>query len=185
MSKVQIVTKALLAILGLSAVLNLCKNVTMATYARPDTPTAQMLLFFPVLIVLVVLTAYFLVLRNNWLACKICGGGDKLAPEVEAFWLTSCFRLAGICYGLILLCSSIPTLLNILMSPMHIRPLVNEILTFKALPKLLIVPATKWPQMAYNFFKAVLAVYLLCGWPQFVRRQLNLRQRADLAKTEA
>jgi hypothetical protein len=61
----------------------------------------------------------------------------------------------------------------------------NEILTFKALPKLLIVPATKWPQMAYNFFKAVLAVYLLCGWPQFVRRQLNLRQRADLAKTEA
>lgn len=71
MSKVQIVTKALLAILGLSAVLNLCKNVTIATYVGPDTPTAQMLLFFPVLMVLVVLTAYFLVLRNNWLTRKI------------------------------------------------------------------------------------------------------------------
>ena len=67
---------------------------------------------------------------------------------------------------------------------MHIRPLVNEILMFKTLPKSLIVPATKWPGMVYNFFKAVLAVYLLCGWPQFVRRQLNLRQKADLAKTD-
>ena len=184
MSKVQIVTKAFLAILGLSAVLNLCQNVTMATYARPDTPTAQMLLFFPVLIVLVVLTAYFLVLRNNWLACKIAGGGDKLAPEVEAFWLSSCFRLAGICYGLILLCFSIPTILNIVVSPLHIRPLINEIFTFKTFPKSLIFSAAQWSSMIYNFLKAILAVYLLYGWPQFVRRQLKLRQKDDLAKTD-
>ena len=144
----------------------------------------RVILFSPVVIILIIAVAYLLVLKNDWLARKICGGGDKLAPEVEAFWLSSCFRLAGICYGLILLCSSIPTLLHILMSPMHIRPLVNESLMFKAFPKSLIVPATKWPGMVYNFFKAVLAVYLLCGWPQFVRRQLNLRQKADLAKTD-
>lgn len=184
MSKVQIVTKAFLAILGLSAVLNLCKHASIAIRVRPDTPTAQMLLFFPVLIVLVVVAAYFLVLRNNWLTRKICGGGDKLAPEVEAFWLTTCFRLAGICYGLILLCFSIPTILNIVVLPLHIRPLVNEILTFKTFPKSLIFSAAQWSSMIYNFLKAILAVYLLCGWPQFARWQLHLRQKAELAKTD-
>lgn len=186
MSKLQIIAKAVLTFLGLSAVVNLCQNLIIltSTTQAQDTSMLRVILFFPVVIILIIAVAYLLVLKNDWLARKICGGGDKLAPEVEAFWLSSCFRLAGICYGLILLSSSIPTILNIVVSPLHIRPLVNEIFTFKAFPKSLIFTPYQWSYMTYNFLKAILAVYLLYGWPQFVRRQLKLRQKADLAKTD-
>jgi hypothetical protein len=30
--------------------------------------------------------------------------------------------------------------------------------------------------MIYNFLEAILAVYLLYGWPQFIRFQLNVRK---------
>jgi hypothetical protein len=183
-SKVQIVTKALLATLGLGAALRLCAYASAAIRARPDASTAQVLFFLTVLIALVVLIGYFLVLRNDWLACKIAGGGDELPPEEEVFWLSGCFRLAGICYGLILLCYSVPTILNMVVSPLYIRPLINEIFRFKTFPKSLIFSAAQWSSMTYNVLKAILAVYLLCGWPQFVRRQLKLRQKAGLAKTD-
>jgi hypothetical protein len=106
----------------------------------------------------------------------MAGPGEKLNPESETLWLVASLRLVAILYGLILLSSSIPTILNIAALPLHIRPLINEIFTFRTFPKSLIFPAAQGSSMIYNFLKALLAVYLLCGWPQFIRFQLNIHK---------
>jgi hypothetical protein len=82
--------------------------------------------------------------------------------------------MVALFYGLILLSGSTTTILNILALPFYIRPLVNEIFAFRTFPKSLAFTPYQWSYMIYDFFEALLAVYLLYGWPQFVRYQLNI-----------
>jgi hypothetical protein len=114
-SKLQIIAKAVLAFLGLSAVVNLCQNLSIltSTTQAQDTSMLRVILFFPVVIILIIAVAYLLVLKNDWLPRKMAGPGEKLNPEEEALWLAGSLRMIAIFYGLILLSSSIPTILNI------------------------------------------------------------------------
>ena len=177
-TKMQIIAKAALTFLGLSAIVNFCRNLSMLTSSAQtqDTSILRVILFLPVFIILLIAIAYFLIFKNDWLACKMAGSGDKLNPEMETLWLVGALRIVAISYGLILLSTSIPTILNIVASPLYIRPLVNEIFTFRTFPESLIFTSYQWSSMIYNFLKALLAVYLLYGWPQFVRFQLNIRK---------
>jgi hypothetical protein len=170
----QVITKAVLTILGLSAILNLSQYVSTAIRARPDSSAVRAFLFLLVLIILIALIAYLLIFKNGRLARKMAGPGEQLNPENEALWLVASLRIVAIFYGLILLSTSIPTILNIVVSPLCVRSLINEIFTFKTFPKSLIFTASQWSSMIYNSLKALLAVYLLCGWPQFIRFQLNI-----------
>jgi hypothetical protein len=120
--------------------------------------------------------AYWLILKNDWLVCKILGSSEKLDPESETLWLVGSLRMVSLFYGLILLSGSIATALNILALPFYLRPLVNEIFTFRTFPKSLAFTSYQWSSMVYNFLQTILAVYLLYGWPQFIRFQLNLRK---------
>jgi hypothetical protein len=175
----QIIAKAALTFLGVSAIVNICSYLSMLTSLTQDTSTLRTILFLPVFIILLIPIAYFLIFKNNRLACKMAGPGEKLNPESETLWLVASLRLVAILYGLILLSSSIPTILNIAVLPLRMHLLINEIFAFRAFPKSLLFTARQWSYMIYNFLEAILAVYLLCGWPQFIRLQLNIH------KTEA
>jgi hypothetical protein len=106
----------------------------------------------------------------------MAGSGEKLNRENKALWLAGSLQMVAISYGLILLSTSIPTILNIVISPLYIRTLISEIFTFRTFPKSLIFTPYQWSYMIYNFLKALLAVYLLYGWPQFIRFQLNIHK---------
>jgi uncharacterized membrane protein len=177
-TKMQIIAKAALTFLGISTLVNLCQNLSIltSTTQAQDTSTLRVILFFPVFIILLIAIVYLLIFKNDWLACKMAGTGEKLNPEIETLWLVGSLRMVAVSYGLILLSSSISTILNIVALPLHIRPLINEIFTFVTFPKSLIFTAAQWSSMIYNFLKALLAVYLLCGWPQFIRFQLNIHK---------
>jgi hypothetical protein len=124
---------------------------------------------------LLIAVVYFLILKNDWLVYKIAGPGEKLSSESEILWLAGSLRMVAVIYGLVLLASSIPTILSITISPMWILPLINEALTFNAFPKSFTLEAHQWSYFIFNFLKALLAAYLLCAWPQFVRYQLSTR----------
>jgi hypothetical protein len=172
----QIIAKAALTFLGLSAAVNLCKNLSLIGSLTQDTPHLRIILFLPFIIILLIAVVYFLILKNDWLVCKISGSGEKLDPESETLWLTASLRMVAVIYGLILLASSIPTILSIIISPMWILPLINEALTFKAFPKSFTLEARQWLYFICNLLEALLAAYLLYGWPQFIRYQLGLRK---------
>lgn len=181
-TKMQIIAKAVLTFLGISALVNFCFTLRMLTSATQtqDTSILRVILFLPVVIILLIAIVYLLIFKNDWLACKMAGTGEKLDPESETLWLAGSLRMVAIFYGLLLLSTSIPTILNIVASPLYIRPLVNEIFTFKTFPKSLVFTPYQWSSIVYNFLQAMLAVYLLYGWPQFVRLQLNIRKTKSL-----
>jgi hypothetical protein len=174
----QIIAKAALTFLGISAFVNFCQNLSMLTSLTQtrDISILRVILFLPAVIILLIAIVYLLIFQNDWLACKMAGSGEKLNHESETLWLAGSLRMVAVLYGLMLLAGSIPTILNILASPLYIRPLVNEIFTFKTFPKSLIFTSYQWSSMIYNFLEAILAVYLLYGWPQFIRFQLNVRK---------
>ena len=153
MTKMQIIAKAVLTFLGISAVINLCQNLSIltSTTQAQDTSTLRVILFFPVFVILLIAIAYLLIFKNDWLACKMAGAGEKLNSESEALWLAGSLRMVAIFYGLILLSTSMPTILNIIVSPVYIRSLINELFTFKTFPKSLIFTPRQRSSMIYNF----------------------------------
>ncbi len=182
MTKMQIIAKAVLTFIGLSAIVNLCQNLRtlISTTQAQDTSMFRIILFLPVFIISLIPIAYFLIFKNDWLVYKMAGSGENLNPERETLWLVVSLKLVAILYGLMLLLASIPTILNIIVLPLHIRPLVNEIFTYKTFPKSLNFTPSQWSYMIYNFLQAILAAYLLYGWPQFIRFQLNIQKTKSL-----
>ncbi len=182
MTKMQIIAKAVLTFIGLSAIVNLCLYLHSLTYTAQNLATFmfRIVLFLSVFIIFAVAIAYLLIFKNDWLVYKIAGSGEKLNPERGTLWLDSSLRMVAALYGLILLATLMPTILNIIVSPLYILSLANEILTFKTFPKSLIFTPSQWSYMIYNFLKAILAVYLLYGWPQFIRFQLSTHKTKSL-----
>lgn len=180
----QIIAKAALTFLGLSAVANLCQNLSLITSVNQEAIPLQIILFLPVLIILLIAVVYFLILKNDWLVYKIAGPGEKLSPENEILWLATSLRMVAVIYGLILLAASMPTILNIIISPLWILSLINEALTFKTFPKSFTFTLYQWSYMIRHLIEAILALYLLYGWPQFIRYQLNAHKTKQNSDAE-
>jgi hypothetical protein len=174
----QIIAKAIFTFLGLSALTNFCINLTRlpSLTQTQDASVLRVALSLPLAIIFTIAVVYMLIFKNDWLACKMAGSGEKLDSESETLWLAGSLRMVAITYGLILLAGSITTILNILALPFYLRPLVSEIFTFGTFPKSLAFTPSQWSSIVYNLLQAILAVYLLYGWPQFIRFQLNLRK---------
>jgi len=85
----QIIAKAVLTFLGISAVINLCQNLSIltSTTQAQDTSTLRVILFFPVVIILIIAIVYLLIFKNDWLAHRIAGPGEELNSGSEALWL--------------------------------------------------------------------------------------------------
>jgi hypothetical protein len=186
MTKMQIIAKVVLTFLGLSAFVNCCHNLTMMTSSTQaqDTSVLRDILFSLFVIILLIAIVYLLIIKNDWLVRKMAGSGEKLDPESETLWLAGSLRMVAVLYGLILLRSSIVTILNIFALPFYLRPLVNETFTFGTFPKSLAFTFSQWSSMVYNFLQTTLAVYLLYGWPHFIRFQLNLHKSKSLLDQE-
>jgi hypothetical protein len=178
-TKMQIIAKAVLTFLGLSAFIYCCSPLLIVPYSIRVSDEASVLriaMSLPLVIIFITAVVYLLVFKNDWLIHKMAGSGEKLDPETETLWLAASLRIVAILYGLILLTGSIVTILNILALPVYIRPMINEIFTFKALPISIYPTPNPWSHTIYSLFRTFLAIYLLYGWPQFIRYQLNLRE---------
>jgi hypothetical protein len=141
-----------------------------------EASVLRIALSLPCVVSFIIVTVYVLVFKNHWLVRKMAGSGEKLDPESETLWLVGSLRMVAILYGLTLLAGSIVTILNILALPFYIRPLINEIFTFKTFPKSLYPTLSPWSHAIFDLVKAFLVIYLLYGWPHFIRYQLNLRK---------
>lgn len=176
MTRMQIIAKAVLTFIGISAFVYLCSNLSTLISPTRDISILQGVLFPPLFIILLIAIAHLLIFKNGWLARKMAGSGEELNSENEALWLAGSLQMVAVLYGLILLANSMPTILNIIVSPLYILPLINEIITFRAFPKSLAFTPYQWSYMIRHFLEAILALYLLYGWPQFIRFQLNIHK---------
>ena len=169
MTRMQIIAKTVLTVLGVHIVLTLC-HLYLTQYVGP---VEKLPLFLaeelPMLLVaiafcagftaLAALAAHLMVINNDGLALKIAGPGQEMDRQAQMTWLTESLRTGLVFTGLMLLPGFIPRVYSIHDS------LIDT---------------------SFMYTKAVLTLYLLCGAPHFVRWQSrrSLRQVADIEQGE-
>ena len=161
MTKMQIIAKTVLTVLGIHVVLTLY-HLYLARYMG-SLGALPMLLAQMVSCVsftaLVAFVAYLMVFNNDSLARKMAGPGQEMDKRAQMEWLTKSLRTGLVFAGLMLLPGFMPN--------------------GYSLDDSLIVTM-------FICAKAVLTLYLVCGAPHFVRWQArrSLRQLAYIQQAE-
>ena len=172
MTKIQIIAKTALTVLGIYAVVTLYGVYPGRYVYQPDkTPILQEFALLCTFTILVGFVAYFMVFDNNRLSGKLTGPGQLLEGQTQATLLVKSLDVGLVFTGLMLLPGSAPTLVKIAKTFFLIRPALNEIIISRSTPNMLRLSYTQWYTSTYHLLKAVLTVYLICGAPHFVRWQ--------------
>ena len=161
MTRMQIIAKTVLTVLGIHIVLTLY-HFYLLRYVGPlgklPVLLAQMVscVSFTALVAFV---AYLMVFNNDILALKMAGPGQEIDKRAQMEWLTKSLRTGLVFAGLTLLPAFTPKGYSLNDSP---------IVTM------------------FICAKAVLTLYLICGAPHFVRWQArrSLRQIAHIEQAE-
>jgi hypothetical protein len=130
-------------------------------------------------IIFILFLLYFFIFRNDWLAVKMAGPGERLSPAGQRLWLAASLRGGAVFCGLILLAGLNRQFSSFLLSlwPPNLRSLITQILNTDGFEGILVFFRWKVTSI-YNFLKAALTIYLLCGAPQYVRLQLKIAEAA-------
>jgi amino acid transporter len=179
MTKMQIIAKTILAVLGIDAVVLLWGSYP-GRYHYPDAaPVILQVLWLVAFAVLTVVIVYLMVFDNDYLCRQIVGPEDDSARAEQAALLAKSLRIGLVFAGLMLLPRSVPTMIKIPKLFFLVRPAVNDIIIFKRVPDILRLSGPEWFRTIYNSLRAILAIYLVCGAPHFVRWQVRHSWRAE------
>lgn len=187
MTKMQMVAKTTLTILGIYAAVTLYRFYPSRYISSAQEPSIfQEILFFSAFTIFVAFIVYSMIFNNDSLSRKMAGLGQQLHPQIQASWLVKSLHTGLVFAGLMLLPNSVPTMIKTLKIFFLIRPAINDILISKSVPNILRLSYAQWYENIYDFLKAILALYLLCGAPHFIRWQLkhSLRRESNIEQTE-
>lgn len=168
MTKMQILAKTALTVIGIHAIVLLLRNTGM-TFYRP-APWFLHAIHFMLLIALIFILARVLIFKNDSIARSITGPGKKLSPNKAAAFLACSYRVALVFYGLTLLNSSARQFQNLItvFNPVLIRKWINNTL-YAGFDFIEFCVGLKG--FLLSLFLVVLMVYLIVGAPHFVRMQ--------------
>jgi len=175
MTKMQIIAKSVLTVLGVYAVIVLyyyypVNSGSAAGRAAFGCDLASFCIFTAFAAVAV----YFLAFNNDELARKIAGPGRLEDRRIQAELLAKSLRVGLVFAGLILLPRSIPSILG---APSSLATGLDNIFIFNRMPQVENLFVREQFRSIYGLFKAALAVYLILGAPHLVRWQCNRLQR--------
>jgi hypothetical protein len=163
MTKMQIIAETVLTALGVYAILSLCRLYTPPSLGpERDLPVWWYVVFFSGLVPLAALVIFFLIFNNDGIARRMAGPGPIPDRHTQTIWLIKSLRIGLVLTGLMLLPKSIPVILNI----------VSIIISnFRAgtFPDIPAAPPRIRFKNTYSLIRMVLAIYLVCGAPHFVR----------------
>ncbi len=185
MTKVQIAAKSLLTGLLVYAGISLLKPLSQLPYydTDPDTPLTISLLVLCV--GLVVAAGLYIVVVSGRLLPEATVDEEPLAADAERRLLAQTLTLTMVAVGLMLLPGSVGTMVDILKLPFVLRPIITEALVERAFPQMLRFSGARGLRQLYDLVRMLLALYLLCGAPQFVRWQLaRARSQVSLGREE-
>jgi hypothetical protein len=179
MARIQIFARTMLTILALYAVVVLVGYYSYLPRMQELSLWQELLACFAC-ITLAIGIVYFLSF-NHRLYRKIVGADEAAEPQAQPRWLVESLRIGLVFAGLMLLPRSVPVLIRTAKLFFLIRPAVSDIIVSKTVPDILKLSYAQWYRTIYEFLKAVLAIYLLCGAPYFLRWQMRHSPRAQSA----
>ena len=162
MTKMQIIAKTMVTVLGIHTAILLLDGLRFISYSEYQFGAA--VFFFTVQTIAVAIVIYFLVFNNHKLTLYIPGAGEKLDIGEQNIFLAISLRIGLVFYGLVLfgsLRNSIWEILRIFWPP-NIRLWFSAIIANKEIDL-----TDLWTEQGinnlYNLFKLILAAYLLYG----------------------
>ena len=161
MTKMQIIAKTVLTVLGIHIVLTLY-HFYLLRYVGPFEKLPMLLaqaMFCVSVTTVAAFLAYLMVFNNDNLALKMAGPGQEIDNRAQMKWLTKSLRTGLVFAGLMLLPGFTPK-----GHSLNDSPIVTMFICARA----------------------VLTLYLICGAPHFVRWQTrrSLRQIAYIEQAE-
>lgn len=184
MTKMQILTKTTLTVLGIYAVLTLCNSYPgRFMYIREQPAIMPEIISLSAFTVLAALAVYFMIFNNTTFSKRIAGPGEIPEPRKQIDLLGKSLRVGLVFAGLMLLPRSISTLIKIPKMFLLIGSAIDDIVISKRYPRMLMLSYSEWFRNIYDFLKAMLALYLICGAPGFIRLQVrhSLRRQEEFA----
>ncbi len=175
MTKMQAISKTVLTVLGVYAVVVLGHSYPgrfLSAPIRSPFTTALEILFFLAFMALVTFVAYVMIFRNEALVKAIVGEED-IAEPVDASLLAKSLRIGFVLAGLMLLPGSARFVAEALRWPLALRSVIDEWIISGIGPYLTSVPWSRWYTIGYETFRAALMVYLIFGAPHVVRLQVR------------
>lgn len=179
MTRMQIIAKTILTVLGIYAVVTLWRSYPGQYHYPNEAPVILQVLWLLAFAVLTVLIMYLMVFDNDYLCHKMAGAEDDSAGAERQALLAKSLRIGLVFAGLMLLPKSVPTMIKIPKLFFLIRPAVSDMITSRDLANILKLSWAEWFRNIYSFLRAILAVYLVCGAPHFVRWQVRHCWRAE------
>ena len=180
MTRMQILAKTTLTVLGIYAVATLCNQYPGAYMYRREQPAIiPEILSLSAFAVLAALAVYFIIFNNSGFSKRIAGPGEILDPRSRALWLAKSLRVGLVFAGLMLLPRSIPAMVKIPKIFFLIRPALNDIIISKSVPNILKLSYSEWLRNIYGFLRAILALYLIYGAPRFICWQVKHSARQE------
>ena len=187
MTKMQAITRTVLTVLGVYAVVvlgHLYPGRYFSAPVRSPFATVVEILFFLPFMVLVAFVAYVMIFRNEALARAIVGDED-IAEPVDASLLAKSLRIGFVLAGLMLLPGSVRFIAEALRWPLVLRSVVDEWIISGFGPYFAGRSWSRWYTTGYETFRAALAVYLIFGAPHLARSQIRQCSCAGLDTAQA
>lgn len=187
MTKMQAITRSVLTVLGVYALVVLGHSYPGRYVSSPiRSPLAIVLeiLFFLAFMALVAFVAYVMVFRNEALVRAIVEEEDVAEPA-DALLLVKSFRIAFVLAGLLLLPGSVRFIVEALRWPLDLRSVINEWIISGFGPSLARRSWSRWYTIGYETSRAALTIYLIFGAPHLVRFQVRQFGRADFDTGQA
>lgn len=179
MARIQILARTMLTVLAIYAVVVLLGYYSHLPRTQELSLWQELLACFACITLAIVIV--YLMIFNDRFYRKIVGAEEAAEPQAQPTWLVESLRIGLVFAGLMLLPRSVPVLIRTAKLFFLIRPAVSDIIVSKTVPDILRLSYAQWYRTIYEFLKAVLAVYLICGAPYFLRWQMRHSPRAQSA----
>jgi hypothetical protein len=176
LTKNQIIAKAMLTTLGIYAVF-IILNVIF--YPSVQIPQESSLLGFFIKIIVCIIClvpiAYYLVFKNDALACRITGNQEGTEEDFnQGHYLIKTLRIGFVILGLLILVNSARDLMILVKYfPLtNIRLWITDVIEDKSIRDNLDL-SVEVKRYISALFELLVSVYLICGAPQLIRWHLK------------
>jgi len=171
MNKMQTIARITLAAIALYIILEITKSMFQSLYfigRDSELSVISLLMATGSMVILAGIIAWQLIVRGEKWACKIAAHDQDYEAEEKTNWLPTTYHIIAVGLGILFIWWTIPYIFQLLYYIKLAQPSSNgQHIQFysggyRVLPTLISVIA-----------RLIIAVYLLCGAPHFVRWQVK------------
>jgi hypothetical protein len=177
MTKMHLIARIILTVLGVYLVVQLLDNAPMFLQSTMQSPfsfdNSARILIFLLFLASGFAIIYYLLFTPDRLVQKMIGSTEDITDFADPIWIATAFRLALVLFGILITARNIDFIVNTAAFLIYGPKLIVEMIVYKYIDKTFDMPLCAWLTIVARLLKTALGIYLLFGAPQYVRWQIE------------